>query len=257
MDSLKGKVALITGVSRLNGIGFGIAQHLAQLEANLFLHSFTPYDFKMKLKLAENEMELIRNKLQEYDIKIEQMEADFNLPQAPAEVFDAAKSKFGHVDHLILNHTYDTLAKLKTLTADEIDKHLAVNIRASLLMIQEFERQHDGRNGGRIIMLTSGQHLGPMSDLAYVASKGAIHQMTSSISDLLMNKAITVNSVNPGPTKTYPVKPDINRAVLDRMPLERWGTPEDIARLVTWLVSDEARWITGQTINSEGGFRRG
>lgn len=257
MYNLSGKVSLITGVSRLNGIGFGIAQHLAQMKASLFLHSYTPYDLSMKLELAENEAEIIYSALKKENIEIAQQEADFNDPDSTGELFRAAKEKFGHIDHLILNHTYDSLAKLKTLTAQEIDKHLAVNVRASILLIQEFVKQHDGRNGGRIIMLTSGQHLGPMSDLAYVASKGAIHQLTSSVSDLLISKAITVNSVNPGPTKTYPVKPEIDQDVLERMPLGRWGKPEDVSRLVAWLVSEEARWITGQTINSEGGFRRG
>lgn len=257
MTSLKGKTALITGVSHRNGIGYGIAKRLASMQAGLFLHSYVPYDLMMKQKLAENEADLILKSLMKYDGVIKQMEADLSNPQAPANLFRAAQVNLGHIDHLILNHTHDTLAKLKTLTADEIDLHLAVNVRASLLLIQEFVRQHDGRSGGRIIMLTSGQHLGPMPDLAYVASKGALHQLTSSVSDLLINKGITVNTVNPGPTKTYDVNREINQAVLDRMPLGRWGEPDDAARLIAWLVSDDAQWITGQVINSEGGFRRG
>lgn len=257
MSSLKGKVALITGVSHRNGIGYGIAKRLASMQAGIFLHSYAPYDLMMKQKLAENEADLILKSLIKYGGVIKQMEADLSNPQAPANLFRAAQVNLGHIDHLILNHTHDTLAKLKTLTADEIDLHLAVNVRASLLLIQEFVRQHDGRSGGRIIMLTSGQHLGPMPDLAYVASKGALHQLTSSVSDLLINKGITVNTVNPGPTKTYDVNREINQAVLDRMPLGRWGEPDDAARLIAWLVSDDAQWVTGQVINSEGGFRRG
>jgi len=257
MSSLKGKVALITGVSHKTGIGYGIAKRLASMKAGLFLHSYAPYDLMMKQKLAENEADLILNSLMKYGGAIKQMEADLSNPKAPAKLFRAAKVNLGHIDHLILNHTHDTLAKLKNLTTDEIDLHLAVNIRASLLLIQEFVRQYDGRRGGRIIMLTSGQHLGPMTDLAYVASKGALHQMTSSVSDLLINKGITVNTVNPGPTKTYAVNEQLDKEVRERMPLGRWGEPDDAARLIAWLVSDDAQWITGQVINSEGGFRRG
>lgn len=90
-----------------------------------------------------------------------------------------------------------------------------------------------------------------------MASKGALHQLTSSLSDHFIGKGITVNTVNPGPTKTYEPDHELDEAVLRKMPLGRWGEPDDAARLIAWLVSDDAAWITGQVINSEGGFRRG
>ncbi|MEJ2635632.1 MAG: SDR family oxidoreductase [Calditrichia bacterium] len=157
-----------------------------------------------------------------------------------------------------LQRCYDLAPRrVRQYLTEEIDRHLSVNVRAVLLLIQEYAKQHDGPAGGRIILLTSGQHLGPMPHLAYVASKGALHQLTVSLSDHFIEKGITVNTVNPGPTKTYKPDKEVNKAVLDRMPLGRWGEPEDAARLIGWLVSDEAKWITGQIINSEGGFRRG
>ena len=91
--------------------------------------------------------------------------------------------------------------------------------------------------------------------MAYVASKGALHQLTSSLSDHFIGKGITVNTVNPGPTKTYNPGHELNEVVLRKMPLGRWGEPDDAARLIAWLVTDDAVWITGQVINSEGGFR--
>jgi 3-oxoacyl-[acyl-carrier protein] reductase len=146
---------------------------------------------------------------------------------------------------------------LEDLTAAEIDRHLLVNVRASLLLVQAFVRQHDGRPGGRVGLMTSGQHLGPMTrELAYAASKGALHQITASLSDLLIDRGITVNMVNPGPTDTGYADPAHHAEVVRRMPLGRWGQPDDAARLIGWLVSDDAEWVTGQVINSEGGFRR-
>jgi len=98
---------------------------------------------------------------------------------------------------------------------------------------------------------------GPMPHMAYVASKGALHQLTVSLSNYFIERGITVNTVNPGPTKTYTPSDELNEAVLKRMPQGRWGEPDDAARLIAWLVSDDASWVAGQVINSEGGFRRG
>jgi 3-oxoacyl-[acyl-carrier protein] reductase len=257
MCHLKGKAAIITGVSRRDGIGFGIAQHLASLGANLFLHSYTPYDKMMEVDLEPNELELILEELEQYPVSIEQGEADFEKDDSPGKLFGQARKRFGAVDILIMNHTYDTLKTLDELDSEEIDRHLLVNVRAPLLLIQEFAQHFDGSEGGRIILLTSGGHLGPMPHPAYVASKGALHHLTLSLSDILADKGITVNTVNPGPTLTYQPDEEINQAVLKRMPSGRWGTPDDAARLISWLVSEEAAWVTGQVIDSEGGFRRG
>ena len=255
---LKNKVALITGVSRRKSIGYGISKQLASKGANLFLHSFTEYDKMMSLDVANNELEIIYKSLSKYNIIIEQKEADFNIPESPSHVIASALNRFNHIDILILNHTYDSLKSIYDLTATEIDLHLAINVRASLLLIKDFIKQHDGRKGGRIVLLTSGQHLAPQNDeLAYIASKGALHQLTQSLSDILIDKGITVNTVNPGPTETFSPDENLNKAVLKRMPLNRWGQPDDAGRLISWLVSDDAQWITGQVINSEGGFRRG
>jgi 3-oxoacyl-[acyl-carrier protein] reductase len=257
MGYLKGKVALITGVSRRGGIGFGIAQKLASQSADLFLHSYSPYDRMMQVPMERDEADQILRELGKYSVTIRQQEADFEQAESAAIIIQSAIDAFGKIDILIINHTYDTLKTLDLLNASEIDRHLQVNIRASLLLIQEFARQYNGNPGGRIILLTSGQHLGPMPHPAYVASKGALHHLTWSLADILAKKNVTVNAVNPGPTLTYDPAPEIDGAVRDRMPSGRWGTPDDAARLVGWLVSEEAAWITGQVIDSEGGFRRG
>jgi len=257
MENLKNRTALITGVSRKNGIGFGIAKRLAYMGADLFLHSYQPYDMQFSLLDEADTLENIKMELLKYKVRVEQMEADFMDSHAPDRIMKEAVQKFAHIDILILNHTYDSLKNFEELTSEEIDRHMIINVRASLLLIREFSDQHDGRTGGRIVLLTSGQHLGPMPHLAYVASKGALHQLTQSISAQMIEKGITVNTVNPGATKTYAPGEELDKAVIKRMPFSRWGQPDDAARVIAWLVSDDAVWITGQIINSEGGFRRG
>lgn len=113
--------------------------------------------------------------------------------------------------------------------------------------------QHDGRPGGRVILLTSGQHLNPMpGELAYVASKGALHQLTLSLSAHLISRGITVNTVNPGATDTGYASAELYESIRIAHPQGRWGQPENAARLIGWLATDEAQWITGQVINSTG-----
>jgi 3-oxoacyl-[acyl-carrier protein] reductase len=109
---------------------------------------------------------------------------------------------------------------------------------------------------GSVVLFTSGQHLGPMGDeLAYAISKGAIQQMTASLADTLGSHGITVIAINPGPNDTGWPTDEVRAGLLGAFPAGRWGTPADIAPLVSFLSSD-ARWVTGQTINVEGGFRR-
>ena len=91
------------------------------------------------------------------------------------------------------------------------------------------------------------------SELAYVASKGALHQLTASLAAHLAPRAITVNAVNPGATDTGYASPDVHAAVRAASPQGRWGRPEDAARLIGWLCTDDACWVTGQVINSSGG----
>lgn len=185
-------------------------------------------------------------------------ELDLAIPRAPAELIAAAVSTCGHLDILVCNHARSGGdGPLGTLDADMLDAHWAVNTRSAILLAQAFAAQHDGRPGGRIIFMTSGQGLGPMrNEVAYATSKGAIASITPTLADQLADQAITLNTVNPGPVDTGYALPEVREAVRYRFPAQRWGLPDDPARLIAWLVTDEAAWITGQIINSEGGFRR-
>ena len=252
---LQGRVALVTGVSRRAGIGFAIASRLLGLGAAVVVQSWTAHDAAQPWGADPAGMRGVIGLLAADGGRVEHVEADFADPEAPAAVVEAARSAFGHVDMLVVNHARSGRGGLAQLSAPEIDAFLHENVRAALLLVRDFAAQHDGRAGGRVVLLTSGQHLGPMSgEVAYAVSKGALQQATATLSDALIDSGITVNAVNPGPTDTgWEIRDWDPRPA---MPLGRWGAPDDAARLIAWLCTDDAAWITGQVINSEGGFRR-
>ena len=252
---LAGRVAVVTGVSRRIGIGLAVARRLADLGADLFVTSWTAHDQEQPWGADPGGMEAVLAKLKAR--RVEHLEVDFLDPEAPERVLEAAVAAYGQVDVLVCNHARSSEGDLAEVTAAELDAAFAVNTRAVLLLVKAFAARHDGRPGGRVVLFTSGQQLGPMSnELAYATSKAALAGITLTLADTLVDKGITVNTVNPGPTDTGYASPQIVERVARLFPAGRWGTPEDAARLVTWLCTDDAAWITGQVVNSEGGFRR-
>lgn len=259
---LRGRNALVTGVSRRAGIGYAIARRLAALGASLFLHHYAPHDRDQPWGAdpggSEAVLAGVTGALARDKARVEQMELDLSVPAAPAQLIGAAAGAFGHLDILVCNHARSGGdGPLGALDAAMLDGHWAVNTRSAILLAQAFAAQHDGRPGGRIIFMTSGQDLGPMAgEVAYAASKGALASVTRTLADQLADQSITLNTVNPGPVDTGYAPPAAHEAVRQRFPPGRWGVPDDPARLVAWLATDEAAWITGQTISTEGGFRR-
>jgi 3-oxoacyl-[acyl-carrier protein] reductase len=255
---LAGRVAVVTGVSRRAGIGFAVTRELLNAEANVLVQSWTPHDAGQPWGSDPAGLAGVLEALGGVGGALEHVEADFADARMPAWVIEQAVRRFGHVDVLIANHARSSKQTLEDVTASELDLAWAVNARASVLLTQAFAARHDDRRpGGRVILFTSGQHLAPMSgELPYAISKGAIHQMTLSLADALADRGITVNTVNPGPVDTGWADPDLARRVGRALPAGRWGRPEEVARLVRWLASDDSAWITGQVLNSEGGFRR-
>ena len=257
--SMTGRVAVVTGVSRQAGIGFAIARTLLESGMAVLIQSWAAHDAEQPWGRDTVGMPGVVDALREYGDRLEHVEADFALPDAPAATINRAVQLFGHVDVVVANHaTSAGTQSLSDVTAEDLDLSWAVNARASVLLTQAFAAQHDDRrSGGRVVLFTSGQHLAPMAqELPYAISKGAIHQMTLTLADALVERGITVNTVNPGPTDTGWATPQLFEQVRAALPAGRWGSPDDVARLVAWLVSDESAWITGQVLNSEGGFRR-
>ena len=252
---LAGKVAFVTGVSRRAGIGAAIARALAGAGADVFTTYYRPYDELMPWGNHAIEAEDIVKGLREEGVRAEGMEADLADPDVPARVFAHVRASFGFVDILVNNAVCDIGADVYGLSAASIDRHYAVNVRAAMLLCAEFAKCHDGRGGGRIINMSSGQGADPMPDnLPYAATKGAVEAFTLSLSASLAGKGVTVNAIDPGPTDSGWLTDDLRSELLRRAPFGRIGTPGDAAKLVLHLASSEAQWITGQLIRSRGGL---
>ncbi len=154
----------------------------------------------------------------------------------------------------MLAHTYDADHGLFDVTAESIDRHMAVNVRSFLLLMRVFaERLRDTGNTGRIVLFSSGPP--QKGSIAYGASKGAIEWMTYSAATELGALGINVNAVNPGPNQTGWMSAEVERDAASRTPLGRAGQPEDAAALVSFLLSKDSGFINGQLITSDGGQR--
>ena len=252
---LRGRVAIVTGASRRNGIGVAICRALAGKGADVLFTHWHAYDRAAGVGEDREGPEALLGELRGTGVSAEGLEADLSQPETPARVLEVAKERLGAPSILINNAAHSTRDGYENPDAATLDAHYAVNLRATALLCVGFARSYDGGAGGRIVNVISGQDKGPMpGELAYVATKGAVSAFTRTLAAEVGGKGITVNAVNPGPTDTGWMDEGLKRELLPRFPLGRLGTPGDAARVVAWLAGDEAAWITGQFINSEGGF---
>ncbi|KAA9394559.1 SDR family oxidoreductase [Kocuria coralli] len=256
---LRGRSVVVTGVSRRAGIGYATACRLAAYGASVFCHHYSPHDRQQPW--GDDDIDAVLDGVRSHlvgDARVADMHSDLTNADAPELLLSTAAEAFGTVDALICNQALSgSDGPLGELTADMLDRHWAVDSRASLLLAQAFARHHAPGTQGSIIFMTSGQGLGPMpGEVAYAAAKAAIAGITVTIADQLADDGIRVNTVNPGPVDTGYVTDEMWQAIAPMFPLGRYGAPDDPARLISWLVTDEASWITGQVINTEGGFGR-
>ena len=255
MSALRGQAALVTGVSRQAGIGFALVRRLLADGASVLATGWAAHDAATPWG-ADGEAAAALASLDPGDGRLAHVAADLADPGVAGNLVGEAVERFGRLDVLVANHARSSRQGLADLTAEELDGSWAVNVRATLLLVQAFAAAPRPA-GGRIVLFTSGQHLGPMPDeLPYAVTKGALQAITASLADAVADRGITVNAVNPGPVDTGWATGDVHDAVRRRFPAGRWGTADDVANLVAFLVGDEGGWITGQVLNSEGGFRR-
>jgi 3-oxoacyl-[acyl-carrier protein] reductase len=254
---LRGRVALVTGVGRRRGIGSAVCLALASRGADVVLSYWKAYDCEMPWASDEDEPEALLKQLRAAGVGAEGIEMDLSRSDSARLLLDATEERLGRSSILVNTAAYSTRDGFETLEAEALDAHYAVNVRAMALLSVGFARRYPGGPGGRIVNFSSGQSLGPMpGELAYVATKGAIEAFTRTLAAEVGHKGITVNAINPGPTDTGWMSEELKREIAPKFPSGRVGQPEDAAKLVAFLAGDEAAWITGQVIHSEGGFFR-
>lgn len=231
--------------------------------ASLFVQHYAPHDADQPW--GADEIDELAAELRGRLVSgatLNDMSLDLGDAQAADTLIQTARSALGHLDVLVCNHAqsgYD--GPLSVTTAQTLDRHWQVNARSTLLATRAFAEQHDGREGGRVVWMTSGQGRGPMSDtIAYAMSKAALAGLTASVADDLVERRILLNTVNPGPVDTGYLDESMTghdrKLLLTHLPAGRFGEPDDPARLIAWLVTDDGRWMVGQVLDSEGGFRR-
>lgn len=270
--NLQGKAALVTGAN--HGIGAAIAKALASEGAAVVVHYLRlPSDASDDYSRARNQSaDQVVREIGESGGQAIACEADLSDVTHIPRLFDAADAAFGGVSVLVNNAAHweaDTfvLAGLEAHGADEWpprslnitaqvhDQHFAVNSRAVALMMAEFARRHVARGAGwgRIVNVsTSGAECFP-GEVSYGASKAALESYSRSAAKELGRYGITVNIVAPGPIQTGWITPEFVEQIAKNTPLGRVGTPEDVADVVAFLASDEARWVTGQLLYVGGG----
>lgn len=177
-------------------------------------------------------------------------DVDLSTPHGPTDLLDAVTRDRGPVGALVLSHAHDVETGVLDTTAESFDTHVAVNARASLLLIAGFARQvPDG--GGAVVALTSDATTG---NLPYGASKGALDRIVISAARELGPLGISANVLNPGPVDTGWMDDQLREGLLPHQPIGRLGEPRDVAAVVAFLLSPEGRWISGQLLHADGGF---
>ncbi len=264
---LQGHVALITGGN--HGIGAATARLLAGCGARVLVSYLRLEDEPdpgipdLYRKNRASDADAVLEDIQRGGGQAIAIEADLTEEAAPAQLLDAAEAEFGPVDILVNNATgwrADTFTvrdsdpmgrKLSRVSAENFDAQFAVDARGAALLISEFARRHieRGATWGRIIGLTSGGPNGFPGEVSYGASKAALENFTMSAAYELAEHGVTANMVYPPVTDTGWVTDAVREHMKTRIDLIHVAKPEEVARVIAYLVSDEGRLVTGNIIH--------
>ena len=257
--SLEGKKILITGVSRPLGIGATLAKRFAEAGASVAVHGFSVFDLTVgnHSSAISNGTKVIAKQLSDSGLSVTAVTtSDLEKKGHAEKAIEEATEKLNGLDGLILCHAYGVYREMGTWTAEHINSHLLVNVTASMMMIQSFANLADTTRDNAITTFTSGQYKHIETNLmAYSVSKDATICLTRGTAQLLGDKNIRVNCIDPGPNDTAYCFGEEYDAVAKTFPSGRWGTPDDTADLALFLHSTYAKWITGQVIASHGGSK--
>ncbi len=245
MSNKTNRVAIVTGASR--GIGAAVAERLATDGFTVVIN------YSGDTKSAE----ALARRIEDKGGRALTAKADVSDPNAVRGMFDAAEAAFGGVDVLVNNAGIMKLAKIADSDDALFDQQIAVNLKGSFNAMREAGKRL--RDGGRIVNFSTsvvGTRLETYG--VYAATKSAIETMTAILSKEMRGRHITVNAVAPGPTSTDLFLHGKSPELIDRLakmnPLERLGTPQDIAAAVSFLVGPDGSWINGQVLRANGGM---
>lgn len=244
---------LLTGVGRRRGIAAGIAVGLAKAGWDLALSYWRPYDERLGLEGSADDPERLADELRLEGVRVTLVPGDLEDPDVPAQVVARAAEALGPLDALVMSHTESVNSGVLDTTVGSFDRHYAVNIRATWLLIAAFARQLPA-SGGSVIALTSDHTVG---NLPYGVTKGGLDRLVLASAHELADRGLRANVINPGPIDTGWMTDEIRAAGLAQQPTGRLGTPEDIANLVRFLLSEEGAWTNGQLLYRNGGFPAG
>ncbi|MEC0108252.1 SDR family oxidoreductase [Paenibacillus taichungensis] len=245
MKKLTGKVAVVTGSSR--GIGRAIAEQLAEMGADVVINYTSSPD------KAEQVADIARQK----GVRAITVQADLARKEDVERLFSETINQLGKIDILINNAGIMKTTPLADVTEEEFDQQFAINVKGTFFACQQALKHMEDQ--GRIVNFSTsvtGQMFPGYS--VYAGTKGAVEQITRQLAKEFGSRQITINAVAPGPVNTELFSVGKTEQQLEGMrkmnAFGRLGEPEDIANVISFLVSEESQWVTGQTLRANGGF---
>jgi 3-oxoacyl-[acyl-carrier protein] reductase len=249
MSKLTGKVAIVTGASK--GIGAATAKALAAEGAAVAVN------YASSREGADH----VVNAIKGAGGKAVAVQGDVSKAADVKRFFAESAAALGPVDILVNNAGVYQFASIEEITEEHFHRHFNTNVLGLLLATQEAVSQF-GDRGGTIINIGSGaSSLTPPSASVYTATKASVDAITRTLAKELGPRRIRVNSVNPGGVETEGTHAagmmgsDMEKQLTAMTPLGRFGQPDDVARVVTFLASEDAGWVTGELILAAGGLR--
>lgn len=245
------RAALLTGVGRRRGIGAAVARGLAADGYDLAL-SFSD-DYDRRVNGEPSDVDELAEEIRATGRRVALVPGDLAAAEVPDHVVTTAREELGPLGALVMCHCESVDSSILDTTVESFDRHYAVNVRATWLLLRSFAQQvpPGSDTGGVVIALTSDH---TVHNLPYGATKAALDRLVLAGTHELAERGIRTNVINPGPIDTGWMTEEVRASAAEATPGGELGTAERVADLVRFLVSPEGQWIRGQLLYSNGGF---